>query len=103
MLLYILATNRVVSAVLLVERDMEAHKFQVQRSVYYVFEVLTPCKTRYPHYQKIAYAIFMSSRKLRHYSQLGLDKKLVARELTEHLIVQLVKLMARFLMNRANH
>ena len=31
--------------------------------------VLTPCKSRYPHYQKIAYAVFMASRKLRHYFQ----------------------------------
>ena len=31
--------------------------------------ILTPCKSRYPHYQKIAYAVFMASRKLRHYFQ----------------------------------
>ena len=31
--------------------------------------VLTPCKSRYPHYQKIAYGVFMASRKLRHYFQ----------------------------------
>src|SRR4051812_23803582 len=31
--------------------------------------VLTPCKSRYSHYQKIAYAVFMASRKLRHYFQ----------------------------------
>ena len=69
MLLYISATNQVVSAVLVVERDMEGHKLKVQRPVYYVSEVLTPCKTRYPHYQKIAYAVFMASQKLRHYFQ----------------------------------
>ena len=33
----------------------------------------------------------------------GLDQKLVARELNERSEVQLVKLVARFLMNRANH
>ena len=64
MILYISAMNQVVSAVLVVERDMEGHKFRVQRPVYYVSEVLTPCKTRYPHCQKIAYAIFMASQKL---------------------------------------
>ena len=69
MLLYISATSQVVSAVLVVERDMDGHKLKVQRPVYYVSEVLTPCKTRYPHYQKIAYAVFMASRKLRHYFQ----------------------------------
>jgi hypothetical protein len=64
MLLYILATNQVVSAVLVVERAMEGHKLQVQRPMYYVSEVITPCKTRYPHYQKMAYALFKASRKL---------------------------------------
>ena len=69
MLLYISATNQVVSAVLIVEQESEGHKFQVQKPVYYVSEVLTPCKSRYPHYQKIAYTVFMVSRKLRHYFQ----------------------------------
>ena len=36
------------------------------KPVYYVSTVLTPCKSRYPHYQKIACAVFMASRKLRH-------------------------------------
>ena len=69
MILYISATNQVVNVVLVVEQDMEGHKFRVQRPVYYVSEVLTPCKTRYPHYQKIAYAVFMASQKLWHYFQ----------------------------------
>ena len=33
----------------------------------------------------------------------GLDQKLVARELNERSIVQLIKRVACFLMNRANH
>ena len=37
--------------------------------MYYISTVLTPCKSRYPHYQKIAYAVFMASRKLRRYFQ----------------------------------
>ena len=69
MLLYIAATNQVVSAVLVVEREADGHKFPLQKPVYYVSTVLTPCKSRYPHYQKIAYAVFMASRKLRHYFQ----------------------------------
>ena len=69
MLLYIAATHQVVSAVLVVERETEGHKFPLQKPVYYVSTVLTPCKSRYPHYQKIAYAVFMASRKLRHYFQ----------------------------------
>ena len=69
MLLYIAVTHQVVSAVLVVERETNGHKFPVQKPVYYVSTVLTPCKSRYPHYQKIAYAMFMASRKLRHYFQ----------------------------------
>ena len=49
MLLYISATNQVVSVVLIVERGEEGHKFPTQKPVYYVSEVLTPCKSRYPH------------------------------------------------------
>ena len=69
MLLYIAATHQVVSAVLLVEREADGHKFPLQKPVYYVSTVLTPCKSRYPHYKKIAYAVFMASWKLRHYFQ----------------------------------
>src|SRR4051812_24767092 len=69
MLLYILATNEVVSAVLYIEWESKGHKFQVQKPVYYVSEVLMPCKSQYPHYQKVAYTVFMASRKLRHYFQ----------------------------------
>ena len=64
MLLYIAATNQVVSAVIVVEREADGHKFPLQKPVYYVSTVLTPCKSRYPHYEKIAYAVFMASRKL---------------------------------------
>ena len=69
MLLYISATHQVVTAVLVVKREEEGHKFPLQKPVYHVLAVLTPCKSRYPHYQKIAYAVFMASRKLRHYFQ----------------------------------
>ena len=61
MLLYIAATHQVVSAVLVVARETDGHKFPLQKPVYYVSTVLTPCKSRYPHYQKIAYAVFMAS------------------------------------------
>ena len=64
MLLYISATHQVVSAVLVVEREEDGHKFPLQKLVCYVSTILTPCKCRYPHYQKIAYAVFMASRKL---------------------------------------
>jgi ribonuclease HI len=67
MLLYIAATNRVISIVIVVERKEEAQEYGVQRPVYYVSEVLTESKQRYPHYQKLAYGVFLASRKLRHY------------------------------------
>src|SRR3954451_6827933 len=37
--------------------------------IYYVSEVLSESKQRYPHFQKLAYGIFLGSRKLRHYFQ----------------------------------
>jgi ribonuclease HI len=67
MLLYIAATNQVVSSVLLVERAEEGKEHGVQRPVYYLSEVLSPTKQRYPHYQKLAYAIYMTGKKLPHY------------------------------------
>ena len=58
MLLYIATTHQVVNKVLIVERDVDGYKFPLQKPVYYVSTVLTPCKSRYRHYQKIAYAVF---------------------------------------------
>ena len=70
MLLYIAATNRVVSVVTVVERKEDEPKEQlVQRPTYYLSEVLTESKQRYPHYQKLAYGVFFAARKLRHYFQ----------------------------------
>ena len=54
MLLYISATHQVVSAVLVVEQEQDGHKFPLQKPVYYVSTVLTPCKSWHPHDQKIA-------------------------------------------------
>src|SRR3954468_11929165 len=65
MLLYIAATNRVVSAVIIVERN-ENDK-SIQRPVYYLSEVLSASKQNYPHYQKVAYGVYMSAKKLKHY------------------------------------
>ncbi|KAK1693559.1 hypothetical protein QYE76_010256 [Lolium multiflorum] len=52
MLLYIAATNRVVSVVLVVERKEAGKEQSVQRPVYYL-EVLSQSKQNYPHYQKV--------------------------------------------------
>lgn len=65
--LYVSATNRVVSTVLVVEREEEGHSHPVERPVYYLSEVLTLSKQNYPHYQKLAYGVFMTSRKVVHY------------------------------------
>jgi hypothetical protein len=46
MLLYIAATNRVVSAVVAVERPKEGKAHGVQRPIYYISEVLTDSKQR---------------------------------------------------------
>jgi hypothetical protein len=67
MLLYKAATSRVVSIVIVVECKEEVQEYGVQRPVYYVSEVLMESKQRYPHYQKLAYGVFLASRKLRHY------------------------------------
>jgi dsDNA-binding SOS-regulon protein len=66
MLLYIAATHQVVSTVLVVERSEEGKTHAFQRPVYFLSEVLSPSKQRYPHYQKLAYIVFMTAKKLRH-------------------------------------
>jgi hypothetical protein len=66
-LLYIVATHQVVSTVLVVERSKEGKAHGVQRPVYFISEVLSPTKQRYPHYQKLAYSVFTTARKLWQY------------------------------------
>ena len=48
LLLYIVATTQVVSATLVVEQEEEGHALKVQRPVYFISEVLSNSKTRYP-------------------------------------------------------
>lgn len=64
MLLYIAATNRVVSAVIVVERDEDGKS--VQRPAYYLSKVRSSSKQNYPHYQKMAYGVYMEAKKLKH-------------------------------------
>jgi hypothetical protein len=65
--LYVAATTQVVSAVIVVERTEEGHALPVQQPVYYISEVLSDTKTRYPQVQKLLYAVVLARRKLRHY------------------------------------
>jgi hypothetical protein len=67
MLFYIAATPRVVSVMVVVERTEEGKELSVQRPVHYLSEVLTLSKQNYPHYQKVAYGVYMAARKLKHY------------------------------------
>ena len=67
--MYIAATNRVVSVVLVVERREEGKEQPVQRPVYYLSEVLSQSKQNYPHYQKMVYGVHYAAKRLRHYFQ----------------------------------
>jgi hypothetical protein len=57
----------VVNTVLVVEQSEEGKAHGVQRPVYFLSEVQSPTKQRYPHYQKLAYNVFTTARKLRQY------------------------------------
>jgi ribonuclease HI len=65
--LYVAATTQVVSAVIVVERTEEGHALPVQRPMYYISEVLSESKARYPQVQKLLYAVVLARRKLHHY------------------------------------
>ena len=69
LLLYIAATSQVVSIAIVVEREEEGKAQKIQRPVYFISEVLTPSKQRYPDYQKLAMGIHLASQKLAHYFQ----------------------------------
>jgi hypothetical protein len=48
LLLYIAATNRVVSTAIVTEREEVGHVYKVQRPVYFISEVLNESKACYP-------------------------------------------------------
>ena len=48
LLIYIAATNRVVSTAIVVEQEEGRHAYKVQCPVYFISEVLNESKTRYP-------------------------------------------------------
>jgi ribonuclease HI len=67
LLIYVAATTQVVSAAIVVERREEGHALPVQRSIYFISEVLSETKIRYPQIQKLLYAVILTWRKLRNY------------------------------------
>ena len=67
LLLYTAAMPHTVSVALVVEREEEGHILMVQRSVYFISEVLSDSKARYLRIQKLLYAMLIAKRKLRHY------------------------------------
>ena len=48
LLIYITATSRVVSTAIVIEHEEAEHAYKVQRSVYFISEVLNESKTRFP-------------------------------------------------------
>jgi hypothetical protein len=57
LLIYVVATTQVVSAAIVVERQEEGHALLVQMPVYFISEVLSETKIRYPQIQKLLYAV----------------------------------------------
>jgi hypothetical protein len=64
LLIYIATTTQVVSAAIIVERREEGHALLVQRPVYFISEVLSETKIRYPQIQKLMYTVILTRRKL---------------------------------------
>ena len=67
LLLYVAANTRAVSVAIMVERKEAGKEHPVQRPVYYVSEVLIESKKRYPHYHKLVYGIYLTTKKVAHY------------------------------------
>ena len=65
MMLYIAATNWVITAVMVVEHPEKDKAQPIQRQVYYISEVLSGSKQNYPHYQKMCYGVYMASKRLK--------------------------------------
>ena len=67
LLLYVAASDHAVSGVLVQEKEEES--MVIQQPVYYVLEAKLGATLNYIEIQKIAYAVLISSRKLKHYFQ----------------------------------
>ena len=62
-----MVSNHVVSAALVIESEEPGHHLKVQHPIYFVREVLTDPKVRYPQVQKLLYAMLMVTWRLLHY------------------------------------
>jgi hypothetical protein len=60
LLIYVAATTQVVSVAIVVERREEGYALLVQRPVYFISEVLSETKIRYPQIQKLLYAVILT-------------------------------------------
>jgi hypothetical protein len=62
LLLYLAATTHVVSTAIIIERQEDGHTYLVQRSVYFISEVLSESKELYQPVLKLLYAVLITSR-----------------------------------------
>jgi hypothetical protein len=67
LLLYVEASDHAVSGVLVQEKEEGSRV--IQQPIYYILEALSGAKLNYTEIKKIAYAVLISSRKLKHYFQ----------------------------------
>jgi ribonuclease HI len=106
LLIYVAATTQVVSDAIVVERREEGHALLIQRSVYFISEVLSETKIRYPQIQKLLYTVILTRRKLRHYfeshpvtvvSSFPLGEIIQCREASDRIAKWAVELMGETL------